>query len=263
MSWLLWSLAAVAIFTSLGFRWRVITLVVPMVLLWFISRGRRPSYSVLAVTAFGLLAFSGLVEQTRSYGTGLKVDESTSLSLGGLISTGLNESAVFLVSGGLIANTPDGQPFVGFQPIISTLLFPIPRALWADKNSFEYLSNSLTNLFGSPVYSTGQAILNYAEYYLMFGWPSLVMMGLISGWLLRCLWNWFSPRRNETMAQVAYTATCGLLYIWVSRGYLPQVMLTFAFGSLPLFWIYYLQARPLRVTDVRPDVLQQAPPVAQ
>lgn len=242
--WILWSFVALAVFTSLGFRWRIVTLVVPLVLLWYISRGRRPSIPVLTGSAIGLLAISGLIESTRGYGTGLRVDDDTSLSLGGLILVGLNESAVFLVSGGLIANTPEHQPFVGMQPLISALLFPIPRAFWPDKDSFDYLSSSLADLFGSPVYATGQAILNYAEYYLMFGWLSLILMGLISGWLLRCLWNWFTLRRSETLAQVAYTATCGLLYIWVSRGYLPQALLTFAFGSAPIFWLYYRQARP-------------------
>ena len=156
-----------------------------------------------------------------------------------MLDIGLNESSVFLVSSGLISNTPSFQPFVGLQPLISTVLLPIPAAIWADKNTFEYLSNALMMLFGSPVFSTGQAILNYAEYYLMFGWPSVIVAGLLSGWLLRCLWNWFSPRRGETLAQVTYAATCGLLYVWISRGYLPQVTFTFAFGSLPLFWYYY------------------------
>jgi hypothetical protein len=166
------------------------------------------------------------------------------------------------VSSGIIANTPAGQPFVGLQPFISTLLFPIPRAFWPEKNSFDYLSNSIADLFGSSGLATGQAILGYAEYFLMFGWPSLILMGLVSGWLLRCLWNWFSPRRRETLAQVAYLSTCGLLYIWVSRGYMPQVALTFAFGSLPLFWFYYRQARPVKGFIVSSDASQPQNPLA-
>ena len=237
--WLIWSYVAFAIFTSLGFRWRIITLFVPMIILYFISRNRRPSLVILSLAAAVLLAYSGFVEVTRSYGTGLTIDQDTSLSLGGMLDIGLNESSVFLVSSGLISNTPSFQPFVGLQPLISTVLLPIPAAIWADKNTFEYLSNALMMLFGSPVFSTGQAILNYAEYYLMFGWPSVIVAGLLSGWLLRCLWNWFSPRRGEVLAQVTYAATCGLLYVWISRGYLPQVTFTFAFGSLPLFWYYY------------------------
>jgi hypothetical protein len=248
-SWILWSLATLSIFTSLGFRWRIVTLIVPMVLLWFLARGRRPSPVVLGFSTLGLLAMAGLIEQTRSYGAGLSVDEDTVLSLQGLLETGLNESTVFLTTGGIIANSPDGFPFVGFQPFISTILFPIPRTLWQGKDSFQYLLNATAALFQSETHGIGQASLNYAEYYLMFGWVSVVLMGLLSGWLLRCLWNWFSPRRSETLAQVAYLTTCGLIYMWVSRGYMPQVVTTFAFGSLPLFWLYYRSARPLAATS--------------
>jgi hypothetical protein len=242
--WLIWTYVAFAIFTSLGFRWRIVTLFVPMIIIYFLSRNRRPSFFLLAISAIALLAYSGFVELTRGYGTGLDVDQEAALSLGGTIDVGLNESSVFLVTGGLIASAPLFQPFVGLQPLISTVLLPIPSAIWEDKNSFEYLSNALMLLFGSPVYSTGQAVLNYGEYYLMFGWPSLILVGLLSGWLLRFLWNWFYLRRGEVVAQVAYAATSGLLYIWISRGYLPQFAFTFAFGAMPLFWFYYRSSIP-------------------
>jgi hypothetical protein len=97
----------------------------------------------------------------------------------------------------------------------------------------------------------------------MAGWFSVVLMGLLSGWLLRCLWNWFSPRRNETLAQVAYLCTCSLIYVWVSRGYMPQVVTTFAFGALPLFWLYYRSARPLKMqAHAKPSSLPFPEPTA-
>jgi hypothetical protein len=246
LPWLSWTAVTLAIFTSLAFRWRIVTLIVPMVLLWFLARGRRPSPIVIGSAAVGLLAVAGLIEQTRSYGVGLSLERAPALSLQGLLDTGLNESTVFLTTGGLIANSPDGFSFVGLQPFISTILFPIPSAIWQGKDSFDYLLNATAALYRSDVLGIGQASLNYAEYYLMFGWASVVGMGLLSGWLLRCLWNWFSIRRGETLAQVAYLCTCGLLYVWVSRGYMPQVATTLAFGALPLFWLYYRAARPLR-----------------
>jgi hypothetical protein len=255
-SWILWTLATLAIFTSLGFRWRIVTLILPMVLLWFLARGRRPATSVLGFSTLGLLVIAGLIEQTRSYGTGLSLDRAPAISLQGLLETGLNESTVFLTTGGLIANSPSGFDFVGLQPFISTILFPVPRDLWQGKDSFQYLLDATAALYQSDTLGIGQASLNYAEYYLMFGWLSVVLMGLLSGWLLRCLWNWFSPRRNETLAQVTYLCTCGLLFMWVSRGYMPQVVTTFAFGSLPLFWLYYRTARPLQ----SPSPAQPSPP---
>jgi hypothetical protein len=253
LSWILWSLATLSIFTSLGFRWRIVTLIVPMVLLWFLARGQRPATTVLGFTTFGLLAFSGFIEQTRSYGTGLSIDRATTLSLQGLLDTSLNESTVFLTTAGIISNSPAGFPFVGLQPFISTLLFPIPRVFWQGKDSFQYLLDATAALFQSDTHGIGQASMNYAEYYLMYGWVSVVLMGLLSGWLLRCLWNWFSPRRSETLAQVAYLCTCGLLYVWVSRGYMPQVFTTFAFGSAPLFWLYYRHARPAALPAPSPQ----------
>ncbi|MFM9089804.1 MAG: hypothetical protein ACKOPT_17085 [Cyanobium sp.] len=246
LSWILWSLATLSIFTSLGFRWRIVTLIVPMVLLWFLARGRRPATTAIGLSTLGLVVIAGLIEQTRSYGAGLSFDRAPTLSLQGLLDTGLNESTVFLTTGGIIANSPTGFPFVGLQPFISTILFPVPRALWQGKDSFQYLLDATAALYQSDTLGLGQASLNYAEYYLMFGWLSVVLMGLLSGWLLRSLWNWFSPRRHETLAQVTYLCTCGLLYMWVSRGYMPQVVTTFAFGSAPLFWLYYRTARRLR-----------------
>lgn len=255
ISWILWTLATLSIFTSLGFRWRIVTLIVPMVLLLFLARGRRPSVLAVGSSIFGLLVMAGFIEQTRSYGVGLSIDQAPATSLQGLLQTGLNESTVFLTTGGIIANSPEGFPFVGLQPFISTILFPIPKALWQSKDSFKYLLDATAALFQSDTHGIGQASLNYAEYYLMFGWLSVVLMGLLSGWLLRCLWNWFSPRRNETLAQVAYLTTCGLLYVWVSRGYMPQVVTTFAFGAVPLFWLYYRNARPVKSAPP----LKQAP----
>jgi len=239
LGWSFWLLIALAIYTSLGFRWRIIVLVLSLVLLWFFTRARRPSLVILSITLISLLLFSAFVEQTRSYGKGLSLSKASDLSASKLIESGTQEGSVFLISAALIASSPSSTPFVGLQPIISTILFPIPSAIWRDKDSYMYLFRSISNLFRSPAFAIGQAVLNYAEYYLMFGWPSLVLMGLLSGFLLRCLWNWFTPRRHEVLAQVAYICTCSLLYMWISRGYLPQFILTLAFGSLPLFLYYY------------------------
>ena len=137
-------------------------------------------------------------------------------------------------------------------------MIPIPSALLPNKAAgAEYLFNAVQYLFpiGSEEFANGAAFMGYAEYYLMFGWLSLVVMGLLLGSLLRCLWNWFTPRRKEVLAQVTYVCTCGYLYVVVSRGYLPQIVTLFAFGVAPLFIIYYFQARPLQ----RPQVIPISP----
>ena len=250
----IWTLIAVGLFTTFGFRYRIVTLLVPMVMLWFLTRGRRPSLALLSVAGLSLLLFAGVIGLTRSYGQGLDLTELQGLSFWDLFNSGFAETHVFLITGAVIENTPRVYDFVGLQPLISTLLMPIPSALLPDKGAgAEYLFNALQYLFpiGSENFATGAAFMGYAEYYLMAGWLSLAAMGLLLGGLLRCLWNWFNPRRNEVLAQVAYVCTCGYLYVVVSRGYLPQIVTLFAFGVAPLFVLYYWQARPFQHPQVK------------
>ena len=251
-SLVIWTLVAVGLFTTLGFRYRVVTLLVPMAILWFLARGRRPSLALLSLGGFGLLLFAGVIGLTRSYGLGLDLTYLQGLNFGELFSSGFQETHVFLITGAVIENTPRTYEFVWLQPLISTLLIPIPSALLPNKGSAEYVFNATQYLFpiGLEHFASGAAFMGYAEYYLMAGWVSLAAMGVLLGGLLRCLWNWFSPRRQEVLAQVAYVCACGYLYVVVSRGYLPQVVTLFAFGVAPLFVLYYWQARPVQSRQV-------------
>jgi hypothetical protein len=249
----IWTLVAVGLFTTLGFRYRVVTLLVPMAILWFLARGRRPSLALLSICGLALLLFAGIIGLTRTYGQGLDLAEIQGLSFWELFNSGFHETHVFLITGAVIENTPRVLDFVWLQPFIATLLIPIPSALLPNKAvNAEYVFNAVQYLFpiGSEKFASGAAFMGYAEYYLMAGWLSLLAMGLLLGGLLRCLWNWFSPRRKEVVAQVAYVCTCGFLYVVVSRGYLPQTVTLFAFGVAPMFVLYYLQARPLQRTQV-------------
>jgi hypothetical protein len=249
---LIWTLISFGLFTSLGFRYRVVTLLVPMAILWFLARGRRPSLALLSLGAVGLLLFSGLVGLTRSYGLGLDLSSLQGINFRELFSSGFQETHVFLITGAVIENTPRTYDFVGLQPLISTLLIPIPSAFLPYKGSAEYLFKAVQYLFpiGFEHYANGAAFMGYAEYYLMAGWLSMAAFGVALGGLLRCLWNWFSPRRHEVFAQVAYVCSCGYLYVVVSRGYLPQVVTLFAFGVAPLFILYYWQSRPVQRSQV-------------
>jgi len=250
-SLVIWSLVAVGLFTSLGFRYRIITLLVPMTVLWFLARGRRPTIAFLSLVALVLVVYSGIVGLTRDYGLGLDLTYVEGLSFAEIFTAGFKETHVFLISGAVIENTPRTYNFVGFQPLISTILIPIPKDLLPDKDTGEYYFNAVRYLFpiGSELYAVGAAFMGFAEYYLIAGWTSLVAIGILSGCLLRCLWNWFSPRRYEVLSQVCYVCACGFLYVVVSRGYLPQVVTLFVFGVAPLFVMYYALSSPSYRTD--------------
>ena len=77
-------------------------------------------------------AFNGLIGLTRSYGRGLDLTRlEQGVDLYALANTGVSETGVFLASSAVIANSPSpNSPYVGLQPFVATLLFPIPRTLF-------------------------------------------------------------------------------------------------------------------------------------
>jgi hypothetical protein len=206
----------------------------------------------------GLIFMAGFVGLTRSYGRGLDLSAVEERSAGEIFAEGLGgESQVFLTTSGMMAITPGLYPYVGLQPLISVLQFPIPKAWFPDKDTFGYLKRAIETLFNSPSLGLGAALLCYGEWFLMAGWPSLILMSVLLGWLLRCLWNWLLIRQTEPLALTLYALSVSFVYLVVSRGYLAQVVAGAVFTLGPLFWIYRRWSRPVlrfRATPPAPSL---------
>jgi hypothetical protein len=255
---LLWLFTATAIYISLGFRYRLVLLAIPIVLLWFLARRRRPSLPLLAVFLVGFITLNGLIGLTRSYGRGLDLNAVEGQGAADLFDAGFGESAVFFTTSGVIQQAPSRAPLIGPAPLIATVLFPIPRVLFPGKPDASYITAATSQLYGGENYARGAAFLNFAEYYLIAGWPSLIALSALLGWLLRRLWNWFLIRQNEPFAQALYLLTASYLYVVISRGYLPQVVMLFGFSVAPLFWLYGRWATPV---SIQPRATPSAPPL--
>ena len=248
---LVWLLISFGLFTSLGFRWRLVMIAVPLVLLWSMVRGRRPNFLALASLGAALIVVvSGAIGESRTYGFGISTSALEDESVAGLFDKGIIEGrTVFLTTSGLIERIDQPDEFVGAAPLISVLTIPIPRQLLPDKDTIGYLKRSLLRLYLDPAFAAGAATLNYGEYYLMAGWFSLVAMGVAFGWGIRCLWNWFLLRSGEPLAQVTYILSACFLYVAISRGYMAQVSYLAAFTLGPLYWLYGRLSLPLARFD--------------
>jgi hypothetical protein len=254
---LLWLLAAMGIYATLGFRYRLALLFSGMLLLWYLARGRQPRVLVVLSTIAGLLLVGGLIGLTRNYGRGLDLTALDGKNFIDILLAGFGESVIFLTSGGVMSLIPAEIPYAGITPLISTILFPIPSQLLENKASSQYLSDATATLYGNDVVAQGSAILNYAEYFLMGGWPVLIGGYLLLGWLFRRLWLWFFWRQQEPVAQVTYVCAVVYLYVIVSRGYLPQVTMLFCFTVLPLFIYYNRISRPVYEPSCPPSAAQR------
>jgi len=232
-----WLLVALGIFTSLGFRFRIVLVVVPILLIWYLVRRKRPNPAAVALLTVGLLFVAGFVGITRGYGRGLDLTALGTRTNDEILAEGFGESQVFFTTSGMIAVTPEINPYVGVQPFLSVLQFPIPRAWYPDKDTFGYLERSIQNLYNDEMLGLGSALLCYGEWFLIAGWPSLILVSLLFGWLLRCLWNWTLIRQHEPLALTIYALSASYIYMVVSRGYMAQVVAGGVFTLAPLFCI--------------------------
>jgi len=227
-------LLAVGIFTTLGFRYRIVLLLCSLAIIYYMVKQKRPNLAVLALGLVGLIAVMGVINMTRRYGAGLNVKTLQTTTTENAYQSGLQEASIFQTSGAMIDYVPARHPYAEFQPIISTLLFPIPSRILPEKNSAQYLFEALDAIYGKTI-SKGAAVMAYGEYYLAFGWIGIVVGCAITGWYLRKLWNWFLANSNSPFAIVVYAVTISFLYMVLSRGYLPQVTMLFFFTVFPIY----------------------------
>ncbi|MDV3309131.1 MAG: O-antigen polysaccharide polymerase Wzy, partial [Cyclobacteriaceae bacterium] len=193
---------------------------------------------------------------TRTYNRGLNLESIEQEYSRSFFESGLRESLIFQCTGAAIELVPETYEHVGFQPIISTLLFPIPRAIYPEKESARYLFDFLDHVFGP--YGQGAAMMSFGEYYLAFGWPGLIIGSFLIGWFSRRLWNWFLANQRNPFVIAAYACTVMYLYVVISRGYLPQVTMLFFFSVFPVYAVVYLVKKKIprrrRVRRIIPQV---------
>jgi hypothetical protein len=226
------------IYTSLGFRYRLALLAGSLYILYHLVRRIRPNLFLAAALCALLIFGAGYIGAGRNYGRGLDLATIESKSPTELFLTGLDEASIFWTSAGLLQAVPQDYPYVGFKPIINTLLFPIPSALFPAKDSADYLLGVLAVIYGSLEIALGAAFMGWAEWYLMGGWLGLIAMSALIGWAYRWLWEWFRPRHQDALAASFYAGAVCYQYVILSRGYMPQQAMLFAFTVLPL-WVLY------------------------
>jgi oligosaccharide repeat unit polymerase len=238
-------LLSLGLFITLGFRYRIVLLIGALSIAYFLTVRKRPNL----IVAFGfpllLIVIMGVLNVGRDYGRGLDVTKLEGESTESYYNSGLREAMIFQTSGAIIDMVPERYPHAGFTPIISTLVFPIPSAIYKGKNSGDYLFDTLDALYGVKN-SKGAAMMSFAEYYLAFGWLGIIGGCFLLGWIYKRLWKWYLVNQFNPIVIVAYAVTVSYLYVIISRGYLPQVTMLFFFTVFPVFGVIWLVKRRYR-----------------
>src|SRR5690606_9750810 len=119
-------LICTGIFITLGFRYRLVLLLGALAIIFYYHRQTKPSIPVLVAALFGLIVFMGVLNISRQYGAGLDTKKLSEGNTSDYYASGLREALIFQTSGAIIDIVPVRHPHAGFQPIWSTLIFPIP-----------------------------------------------------------------------------------------------------------------------------------------
>ncbi|MEQ9299434.1 MAG: O-antigen polymerase [Cyclobacteriaceae bacterium] len=243
-----------AVYTKQGFRWRHISLILALAGTYYIYYNKKINLILFSVLGFFLLGVMGFIGLTRAYGAGLDYSNVDNVDNWDLILAGFGESSVFMTTSLLIHKSAQFLPteFIGLDPLFQTVFMPIPRALWPGKPSGDYLS-IVVSLYDEVFVDNGlgAAIFNFGEYYLMYGWISVILGGLLLGWLFKKAWLWFLKHRRNKLAIVTYAVFFSYIYMIISRGYTPQVVMLFFFTVYPLYFIFNYHYKRVKLKKAR------------
>ena len=222
----------ISLFLSIGFRSRVIMLLIPCYYIYFFSKNRKPPVLLSSFFAFILLSASAFIEETRVYFAGFNLSRGD-FDINNLFFVAFAESNTFITSSIIFDVIPRDLPFVGTSPISETIIKFTHILGLSEKIDDPYYSEIINNIY-SIFHSQGAAYLGFAEYYLMGGWIGLIISGIFFGYSLKRLWIWFLSSSEDYMRQAIYFTSIGFLYMVFSRGFLPQIVTFYIFMIVPL-----------------------------
>ncbi len=224
----------VGLYLNLGFRYRLLLLFLPIILIYFFYKKIKPSISILLSLVLSSMFLFGFIQISREYGTGLNVEKyQNEISLYSnpdrsileyVLKSAFFDSNVFYTSAAIIYKTPQEYNYVGLTPIINAITVPIPRVLWKEKPSGQYLKKVYKLIYEGYLWEVGAANLGFAEYYLSGGWIALIITNFFIGLFFKKIWYAFLFNFNDPIAQVRYGLTLSFLYILFTRGYLLQLL---------------------------------------
>ena len=206
------------VFVSSGFRYRILVLII--VLITYAGPYLKYRLRLLRSLIFSAVLFLlfGVISVSRSYSSGLNKSKLESVSFEDVIVSAAFEAQVFGYSAVVLDEMENSQHRIGMTPLITAIFMPIPRAVFPSKPDATYLRDIQRLILGTD--QIGMAFMYCIEAYLMFGYIGVAIQGIILGFLMRVMWNSIRLSPNKE-GYIILGFVNGLVYWYVSRGYLP------------------------------------------
>lgn len=221
-------LAVFAIYTTLGFRYRVLLLMMAPVLYSYLVKRKRPGVVGLAVAGLVTVLMVGIIGGTRNATrTGAAIDRED-LEISQSTSGFAGDLRLYPPFYRMIDVFPADYDYILGTSYLYVFISPIPRVLWPGKPDAPVRS-VLRIIVGERAVQQGLAYPNLGEFYVNFGIVGEIGGMFLFGYLLQRVWLFLQRNPQDPWALIIYSMTLPFLVQVVSRGYFVQIAQEFVF----------------------------------
>lgn len=226
-----------------GFRYRLVYLLLALATTYHLYPiPRKINYKVFVPLAIAAYLLFAVMDTARSYGAGINLNQARAISLKDA-SKGANESESVCCFSIACTDAYCRQGgYAGFEPMLTAILMPIPRAILPSKPNAEYLKDAERKVGASG----GAAFLVVTEAYVSMGIWGVILYGLFMGWICAKFWNNYRNNPDSIGAIVLLALMNGFCYVWISRGYMGAAFNIFLYYVILPFWLTTLTKRIIK-----------------
>lgn len=236
------------VYTTIGFRFRILILALAPVIYYYLKRNRRPQLILLVVPAIAGSMLIGVIgEQRAHFRTGTQVDLEA-INVEDARMTFQNDLSIYQPFLAVVDAFPRDHDYTYGSSFAYVLVHPIPRVLWKNKPEppiYEIIRGAFG---GDNVFlQIGVAYPNIGEYYANFGLPGIVIGMMLFGVGLRALYEYLRLHSENDWVRIIYALALPFLVQVVSRGYFVAIFqqTCFFFGPA-IFGMWALRRSALR-----------------
>lgn len=231
--------ALLVVYSTIGFRFRVVVLVIAPIVFYYLKAQRRPSVMKVAAAGAALVLLIGAIGLgRRSFRSGSSVESGT-ISVASSSATFENDLDLYQAYLAIVDGFPRDHDYLWGSSFTYLVIQPIPRVLWPDKPDAP-VRTILNEILGSDATTAGVAYPNVGEYYANFGVLGVFVGMWLFGLVMRAMYEYLRQHQDNDWTRVTYAVALPFLVQVVSRGYFVQIFQQAAFLLLPLgvgMWI--------------------------
>lgn len=219
-----------------GFRFRLLILFFSFICFYYLyPKVKKVKWHIIVPLFLCFYISMTVIEMTRSYGRGLNIEKIENLDSESLKEDASESRMVYEFSGLVMQKYDESSSWKYFEPLLTAVCMPIPRAVFPWKPDGYYLREANIKVLGTIQY--GSAFLYLVEAFISFGWLGVILSGLFLGVLSKLFWLNYLKHQYSFGAIALLACYNGVLYVLVSRGYMAQQLTQFFYYVLIPFWV--------------------------